>query len=39
MGRSKRLKYDNENKKGKYKRDHSYIDFSDSDHDKLYPDS
>ncbi|KAI9336271.1 hypothetical protein BD770DRAFT_401809 [Pilaira anomala] len=38
MGRSKRNKYNNENKKGHYKKDHSYIDFSDEDASGMYDD-
>lgn len=38
MGRGKRAKYNNESKKGHYKRDHSYIDFSDVEEDELYED-
>lgn len=38
MGRSKRSKYNNDNKKGHYKRDHSYVDFSDVEDNDLYQD-
>ncbi|GAA5809060.1 hypothetical protein MFLAVUS_002463 [Mucor flavus] len=38
MGRSKRNKYSNESKKGQYKKDHSYIDYSDDDNNGMYDD-